>query len=126
VGIVVKNAIVLIDKVNQLREEGLPKREAIIGAAHSRLRPIIMTTCTTLFGFAPLAFLGGEGAEVKAPMAITVIGGLLVSTLLTLVVIPIVYNLLDRTPDERYVERGLRAKADLAKSSSNNESGELA
>lgn len=126
VGIVVKNAIVLIDKVNQLREEGVPKREAIMGGAESRLRPIIMTTCTTLFGFAPLAFLGGEGAEVKAPMAITVIGGLLVSTLLTLVVIPIVYNLLDRTPDQRYVERGLRAKANLAKSSPENESGELA
>jgi hydrophobic/amphiphilic exporter-1 (mainly G- bacteria), HAE1 family len=114
VGIVVKNAIVLIDKVNQLREEGVSKRQAIIGAAQSRLRPIIMTTCTTLFGFAPLAFLGGEGAEVKAPMAITVIGGLLVSTILTLVVIPIVYDLLDRTPDQRYLERGLRAKAKLA------------
>jgi len=126
VGIVVKNAIVLIDKVNQLREEGVPKREAIMGAAESRLRPIIMTTCTTLFGFAPLAFLGGEGAEVKAPMAITVIGGLLVSTILTLVVIPIVYNILDRTPDQRYVERGLRAKAKLAEQSSLNESGDLA
>jgi len=126
VGIVVKNAIVLIDKVNQLREEGVSKREAIMGAAESRLRPIIMTTCTTLFGFAPLAFLGGEGAEVKAPMAITVIGGLLVSTILTLVVIPIVYNILDRTPDQRYVERGLRAKAKLAEQSSLNESGDLA
>lgn len=124
VGIVVKNAIVLIDKVNQLREEGVSKRDAIIGGAESRLRPIIMTTATTLFGFAPLAFLGGEGAEVKAPMAITVIGGLLVSTLLTLLVIPIVYNILDRTPDQRYVERGLRAKAKLAERSDLDESGE--
>lgn len=105
VGIVVKNAIVLIDKVNQLREEGVPKQEAICRGAASRLRPIIMTTLTTLFGFAPLAFFGGDGAEVRAPMAITVIGGLAVSTLLTLVVIPIMYNLLDRKTDASYVAR---------------------
>jgi HAE1 family hydrophobic/amphiphilic exporter-1 len=106
VGIVVKNAIVLIDKVNQLREEGVAKKEAICRGAESRLRPIIMTTMTTLFGFAPLAFFGGDGAEVRAPMAITVIGGLAVSTLLTLVVIPIMYNLLDRKSDASYRERG--------------------
>jgi HAE1 family hydrophobic/amphiphilic exporter-1 len=106
VGIVVKNAIVLIDKVNQLREQGVAKREAICRGAESRLRPIIMTTLTTLFGFAPLAFFGGDGAEVRAPMAITVIGGLAVSTLLTLVVIPIMYNLLDRKTDASYVARG--------------------
>ncbi len=110
VGIVVKNAIVLIDKVNQLRLSGVPKQEAIVEGAQSRLRPIVMTTLTTLFGFAPLAFFGGEGAEVKAPMAITVIGGLLVSTLLTLVVIPVVYALLDRQSDARYRERGLLAE----------------
>jgi HAE1 family hydrophobic/amphiphilic exporter-1 len=106
VGIVVKNAIVLIDKVNQLREDGVAKREAICQGAESRLRPIIMTTLTTLFGFAPLAFFGGEGAEVRAPMALTVIGGLTVSTVLTLVVIPIVYDLLDRRPDSYYKARG--------------------
>jgi len=111
VGIVVKNAIVLLDKVNQLREEGVSKREAICQGAESRLRPIIMTTLTTLFGFAPLAFFGGDGAEVRAPMAITVIGGLTVSTILTLVIIPIVYNILDRRPDAYYRERGLRAEA---------------
>ncbi|MBD8526940.1 efflux RND transporter permease subunit [Pseudomarimonas arenosa] len=106
VGIVVKNAIVLIDKVNQLRMEGVAKRDAIIGGAESRLRPIVMTTLTTLFGFLPLALMGGEGAEVKSPMAITVIGGLAVSTLLTLIVIPVVYDLLDRRGDEVYRERG--------------------
>lgn len=111
VGIVVKNAIVLLDKVNQLREEGVSKREAICRGAESRLRPIIMTTLTTLFGFAPLAFFGGDGAEVRAPMAITVIGGLTVSTLLTLVIIPIVYNILDRRSDAYYRERGLRNQA---------------
>lgn len=109
VGIVVKNAIILIDKVNQLREEGIAKDEAIMRGAYSRLRPIIMTTATTLFGFAPLAFFGGEGAEVRAPMAITVIGGLAVSTLLTLVVIPVMYKLLDRQSDASYLERGQRA-----------------
>ncbi|GAB2503030.1 efflux RND transporter permease subunit [Arenimonas alkanexedens] len=111
VGIVVKNAIILIDKVNQLREEGVAKDEAIMQGAYSRLRPIIMTTATTLFGFAPLAFFGGEGAEVRAPMAITVIGGLAVSTLLTLVVIPVVYKLMDRKSDASYLERGQRAIA---------------
>ena len=114
VGIVVKNAIVLLDKVNQLREEGVAKREAICQGAESRLRPIIMTTLTTLFGFAPLAFFGGDGAEVRAPMAITVIGGLTVSTILTLVIIPIMYNILDRRSDQYYRERGLRAQAKYA------------
>jgi HAE1 family hydrophobic/amphiphilic exporter-1 len=114
VGIVVKNAIVLIDKVNQLRMEGVPKRLAIMQGAESRLRPIIMTTLTTLIAFTPLAFFGGEGAEVKSPMAITVIGGLTVSTLLTLIVIPVVYDLLDRTADAVYLERGERQRRALA------------
>jgi len=111
VGIVVKNAIVLIDRVNQLREAGVPKREALAQGAESRLRPIVMTTLCTLIGFAPLALGWGEGAEVRAPMALTVIGGLAVSTLLTLVVIPIVYDLLDRRGDEWYVARGERHRA---------------
>ncbi|MDO5504696.1 MAG: efflux RND transporter permease subunit [Pseudoxanthomonas suwonensis] len=96
VGLVVKNAIILIDKINQLREAGVAKRAAIIEGAASRLRPIMMTSLCTLFGFLPLALALGEGAEVRSPMAITVIGGLLVSTLLTLLVIPVVYDLLDR------------------------------
>jgi HAE1 family hydrophobic/amphiphilic exporter-1 len=112
VGLVVKNAIILIDKVNQLREAGVAKRTALVEGARSRLRPIIMTTMTALFGFMPLALAFGEGSEVRSPMAITVIGGLLVSTLLTLVVIPVVYDLLDRKPDEFYAERGRRARKD--------------
>jgi HAE1 family hydrophobic/amphiphilic exporter-1 len=111
VGIVVKNAILLIDKVNQLREQGVTKVAAICQGANSRLRPIVMTTLTALFGFAPLAFFGGDGSEVRAPMAITVIGGLLVSTVLTLVVIPVMYDLLDRSSDAKWRERGLRAAA---------------
>ncbi len=95
-GIVVNNAIVLIDFVNQLRERGMKKREALIAGGRSRLRPILMTTLTTVLGLIPLALGIGEGAEIRAPMAITVIGGLSVSTLLTLIVIPVVYSVLDR------------------------------
>ena len=112
VGLVVKNAIILIDKVNQLREDGVAKREALVEGARSRLRPIMMTTLCAVFGFLPLALAFGDGAEVRSPMAVTVIGGLLVSTLLTLVVIPVVYDLLDRKPDEFYAERGRRARKD--------------
>jgi hydrophobic/amphiphilic exporter-1 (mainly G- bacteria), HAE1 family len=110
VGLVTKNAIILVDKVNQLREAGLPKRQALVEGAHARLRPIAMTTLCTIFGFLPLVLLGGAGAEVRAPMALTVIGGLAASTLLTLVVIPVVYDLLDRRADAWYVERGQRAR----------------
>lgn len=95
-GIVVNNAIVLVDKINQLRLSGIEKIEAIIGAAESRLRPILMTTLTTTLGMIPLALGLGEGTEIRAPMAITVIGGLLASTLLTLVIIPVMYQILDR------------------------------
>ena len=95
-GIVVNNAIVLIDRINQLRVAGVEKIEAITQAAESRLRPILMTTLTTILGMIPLAMGIGEGTEVRAPMAITVIGGLLASTLLTLIVIPVMYQILDR------------------------------
>ena len=91
-GIVVNNAIVLIDRVNQLREEGMSRHDALIAGGQSRLRPIIMTTLTTVAGLSIMAMGGGEGSEIRAPMAITVIGGLLGSTLLTLVVIPVMYS----------------------------------
>jgi HAE1 family hydrophobic/amphiphilic exporter-1 len=74
----------------------MEKTEAILEAGRARLRPIMMTTLTTILGLLPMAVSFGEGTEVRTPMAITVIGGLLVSTLLTLVVIPVVYSLLDR------------------------------
>lgn len=95
-GIVVNNAIVLIDLINQLRARGLEKTEAIVEGGRARLRPIMMTTLTTVLGLLPLALGWGEGAEVRAPMAVTVIGGLTVSTLLTLVVIPVMYAVVDR------------------------------
>lgn len=95
-GIVVNNAIVLVDLVNQLRARGEDKLEAIVEAGRARLRPILMTTLTTTLGLAPMALGIGDGAEIRAPMAITVIGGLLSSTLLTLVVIPVAYAIVDR------------------------------
>ena len=124
VGIVVKNAIVLIDRVNQLREAGVAKLDAIAQGAESRLRPIVMTTLCTLIGFSPLAIGVGEGAEVRAPMAVTVIGGLAVSTLLTLIVIPVVYDLLDRRGDAWYVARGVRQRAKAARKTHDDESDE--
>jgi HAE1 family hydrophobic/amphiphilic exporter-1 len=95
-GIVVNNAIVLIDAINQRRQEGTEKSEAIIAAGAGRLRPILMTTATTVLGLAPMAMGLGEGAELRAPLAITVIGGLAVGTAMTLLVIPVVYSILDR------------------------------
>jgi len=95
-GIVVNNAIVLIDLINQLRQKGMDKFKAIVEGGKSRLRPIIMTTLTTTLGLLPLAIGFGDGAELRAPMAITVIFGLVVSTLLTLVVIPAMYAIMDR------------------------------
>ena len=95
-GIVVNNAIVLVDLINQLRAQGSERLDAIVEAGTARLRPILMTSLTTALGLLPMAMGFGEGSEVRTPMAITVIGGLIVSTLLTLVVIPVVYSLLDR------------------------------
>ena len=95
-GIVVNNAIVLVDYINTLRRSGMEKIEAIVQAGSVRLRPILMTTMTTVLGLLPMALGLGEGAEIRTPMAITVIAGLSSSTVLTLVVIPVVYSLFDR------------------------------
>lgn len=95
-GIVVKNGIVMVDLANRLQDQGESVRTAISEAARLRMRPILMTTMTTVLGLLPMAIGGGEGAEVRQPMAITVIGGLTVSTLLTLLVIPVVYTLMTR------------------------------
>ncbi|MFC0048066.1 efflux RND transporter permease subunit [Rheinheimera tilapiae] len=94
-GIVVNNAIVLIDRINQLRAEGWALADAIIESGGTRLRPVLMTTLTTVLGLLPMVF-GGEGAELRAPMAITVIFGLSLSTLLTLFFIPVIYHLTAR------------------------------
>jgi len=94
-GIVVNNAIVLVDRINQLRRQGLEKNVAIMQAAKTRLRPIVMTTLTTVLGLLPMAFGLGEGAEIRTPMAITVIYGLLFASLLTLILLPVLYSLFD-------------------------------
>ena len=95
-GIVVNNAIVLVDLINQLRAQGKSQFDAILEGGVARLRPILMTSLTTALGLLPMAMGFGEGSEVRTPMAITVIGGLVVSTMLTLLVIPVVYSLMDR------------------------------
>jgi HAE1 family hydrophobic/amphiphilic exporter-1 len=95
-GIVVNNAIVLVDYINQLRRRGMPKQEAIITAGEVRLRPILMTTATTVLGLLPMALGLGDGAELRTPMALTVIAGLLSSTLLTLILVPGIYSMVDR------------------------------
>lgn len=107
-GIVVNNAIVLVDYINTLKKRGLGRDEAIVAAGPVRLRPILMTTLTTLIALLPLALGLGEGAETQAPMATVVIGGLLVSTILTLVIVPVVYTLFDdlgRNLVDRYRRR---------------------
>ena len=95
-GIVVNNAIILVDYTNRLRRNGMKKLDALRQAGQIRLRPILMTTSTTVLGLLPMAIGLGEGSELRAPMAITVIGGLIASTALTLLIIPAVYSLLDR------------------------------
>jgi hydrophobic/amphiphilic exporter-1 (mainly G- bacteria), HAE1 family len=95
-GLVTKNAILLVDYTNQLRREGLSVKDALLTAGPVRLRPIIMTTIAMILGMTPSAFGNGDGSEFRAPISIATIGGLFTSTLLTLVVVPVSYLLLDR------------------------------
>ena len=94
-GLVTKNAILLVDFTKVLRGRGMDRRTALITAGRTRLRPIMMTTAAMIFGMLPLALALGQGAEMRAPMARAVIGGLITSTMLTLLVVPVVYSLLD-------------------------------
>jgi len=94
-GIVTKNGILLVDYTNTLRARGMGTIDALIEAGPTRLRPILMTTAATIFGMLPVALAFSEGGEARAPMAMCVIGGLSTSTLLTLVVVPVVYSLMD-------------------------------
>jgi multidrug efflux pump subunit AcrB len=97
-GLTNKNAILIVDYINQLRQSGLSRTEAILTAAPIRLRPILMTTAATILGMLPIALGWGAGAELRAPMAIAIIGGLGASTLLSLLVVPVVYAMLDDVP----------------------------
>ncbi|WP_099364523.1 efflux RND transporter permease subunit [Fredinandcohnia onubensis] len=100
-GIVVNNAIVIVDYINKKKEDGMSSHEAIVVAVKDRTRPVMMTATTTILGLLPLAFGIGEGSEINQPMGITVIGGLISSTLLTLFIIPIVYSLFDKETRRR-------------------------
>jgi HAE1 family hydrophobic/amphiphilic exporter-1 len=103
-GIAVNNAILLVDRINQLTASGLELTEAILQAGQQRIRPIIMTSLTTILALLPLAVRVGEGSSLRSPMAIAVVGGLITSTLMSLLVIPCVYYLLERLK-RRYVNR---------------------
>ena len=93
IGIVVKNGIVLIDYISLNRERGMSVRRAVIDGGHSRLRPVLMTSCTTILGMVPMAIGSGEGAEMWRPMGVAVIGGLTFSTILTLLFVPTMYTI---------------------------------
>lgn len=95
-GIVVNNGIVFVDYVNQLRLEGMNKKKALIIAGRTRIRPILMTALTTILGLSTLALGIGTGADMIQPMAIVTIGGLSYATILTLFVVPIMYDILNR------------------------------
>ncbi len=116
-GLVTKNAILLVDFTNQARREGMSRHQALLQAGTTRLRPIVMTTLAMIFGMLPLAFAIGAGAEMRAPMARAVIGGLITSTLLSLLVVPVVYTFLDDFRPSmlwgwmKWFRRGARATA---------------
>jgi HAE1 family hydrophobic/amphiphilic exporter-1 len=103
IGIVVKNAIVLVDFINLMRDRGNELYEAIALSGRSRLRPVLMTSLTTILGMLPLALSSGSGSELWKPMGIAVIGGLIFSTVVTLVIVPVVYAI--------FVKRGERKRS---------------
>jgi HAE1 family hydrophobic/amphiphilic exporter-1 len=117
-GIVVNNAIVLVDYANLLRSRGMAVREALLLAGEVRMRPIFMTTATSTLGLVPMALGIGDGAELRSPMAVTVISGMVVSTLLTLVVIPVLYYLTEaareRLRGRRHAEAGQQTSVEAA------------
>jgi len=121
-GIVVNNAIVLVDYINQIKARGNTTEEAIVIAGSVRLRPILMTTLTTVLGLLPMAVGLGDGAEIRMPMAVTVIAGLVLSTLLTLIVIPTLYAGADRL----FSRRGIDPAEELAREVASVQASQLA
>jgi HAE1 family hydrophobic/amphiphilic exporter-1 len=103
-GLVTKNGILLVEFTNQLKERGRSTRDALLEAGPIRLRPILMTTIAMIAGMIPVALARGDGAEMRVPMAIAIIGGLISSTVLTLVVVPVFYSLLERFKRRRTLE----------------------
>ncbi|TFH33553.1 MAG: efflux RND transporter permease subunit, partial [Bacteroidia bacterium] len=109
IGIVVKNAIVLVDFINLMRDRGMELYEAVAVSGRSRLRPVLMTSLTTILGMLPLAMSVGEGSEIWSPMGISVIGGLVFSTLVTLVLVPVVYVIFSRRGERDKKKKGMEA-----------------
>jgi HAE1 family hydrophobic/amphiphilic exporter-1 len=105
VGIVVKNGIVLVDYINLMRDRGMHLNEAIKVSGRSRLRPVLMTSLTTILGMLPMALSSGEGAEIWSPMGISVIGGLTFSTLITLIIIPVMYAIVSRSGERDKIQK---------------------
>lgn len=103
IGIVVKNGIILVDFTNLMRDRGMRLYDAIVAAGRSRLRPVLMTALTTILGMVPLALSTGEGSEIWRPMGITVIGGLIFSTIITMIIIPVMYGLLGRSGERNKI-----------------------
>jgi HAE1 family hydrophobic/amphiphilic exporter-1 len=127
VGIIVNNGIVLVDYTNLLRKRGFSLHDACVEAAGSRLRPILMTTLTTILGLLPMAFFPGEGSELVAPIGKTVFGGLSFGTLMTLFLMPAVYYIMNRRSDERQLRaqaRRERIAAGISKKQAEQQAGE--
>jgi len=105
-GLVTKNAILLVDFANQARRAGASVADALLQAGMIRMRPIVMTTTAMVFGMLPLALAFNEGGEIQAPMGRAIIGGVITSTILTLVVVPVLYSYLVRAKKPKPVEQG--------------------
>lgn len=105
IGIVVKNGIVLVDFTNLLRDRGMKLNEAIIAGGRSRLRPVLMTAITTILGMLPLAISTGEGSEIWRPMGITVIGGLIFSTMVTMIIVPVMYGVMAKSGERNKITK---------------------
>ena len=101
VGIAVNNSIILVDRINQLKQSGRELTDAIVESGQQRIRPILMTTLTTILALLPMTFGCGEGASLRSPMAIAVIGGLVTSTVMSLMVIPCVYYVFEKMKREK-------------------------
>ncbi len=110
IGIVVKNAIVLVDYINLTRDRGVDLDEAIVISGKSRLRPVLMTAMTTILGMLPLAMSTGEGSEIWSPMGISVIGGLIFSTIITMIIVPVMYRIFSASKGERNKVKEIRNK----------------
>lgn len=110
VGIVVKNGIVMVDYMNLMHERGHTIKDSVILSGKSRLRPVLMTSIATILGMLPLAISQGEGSEMWQPLGVAVVGGLLISTLLTLLVVPVIYSLLVTTSEKRKIRKMNRQK----------------